>query len=296
MHVAHVLATGHRGRPRAGRRREPAAALRAHALGLERCARGAARAPARKADDATRVAARLPPLPRGQRDVLRARLARAPPDARRAAAPATSRRADARRTIGRIRSTAATCIRSADKSSCTMYRFKSKADGDLIMMEPVGDADPAHRRPRARGPGNHRARGDAAPRSRALEQAIAAADAARDAPSAPDRRRRHAAGGATAVGLRPARLAAARDDAALARRARRHRLGRLTPSPAPPHAVLHEEAVMKLWSDSWPQRRAHPAALRVRPARRCGGVDLLRQRQPAPGLERAALGNAVAGR
>ena len=42
-HVSHVLAATERRRPRGGRRREPAAALREDALGLERRARGAAR-------------------------------------------------------------------------------------------------------------------------------------------------------------------------------------------------------------------------------------------------------------
>ena len=52
---------------------------------------------------------------------------------------------------------------------------------------------------------------------------------------------------------------------------------------------------MKLWSDSWVERRAHPGAPCRRPPRHApSGVDLLRQRQPAPGLERPAGGHALA--
>ena len=87
-----------RRRPRGGRRREPEAALREDALGLERRARG----PARNGAHAhhRHGAARLSPLPGGQRDVLRARLALALPDAVHAAHRRPRGRADARRTIG----------------------------------------------------------------------------------------------------------------------------------------------------------------------------------------------------
>ena len=83
-----VLEHDRRRRPRAGRRREPAPALREDALGLERRARGAARHGAH-ADHRHRPA-RLPALPRRQRDVLRARLALAAPDAVPRGRPATS--------------------------------------------------------------------------------------------------------------------------------------------------------------------------------------------------------------
>ena len=74
-----------------------------------------------------------------------------------------------------------------------MYRFKSKADGDLIMMEPVGDQilriigrEPARA-------GDHRGRRRCRRRSRALEQAIAAAETARERDAQERRRRRRAA-------------------------------------------------------------------------------------------------------
>ena len=136
-HVSHVLEQDQRRGPGSGRRREPAAALREDALGLERRARG----PARHGADADHRyrAARLSPLSGGQRDVLRARLAFAAPDAVRAAQRRSGGRADARRTIGVSASTAATCTRSAESPPVTMYRFTSKADGDLLMMAPVGD-------------------------------------------------------------------------------------------------------------------------------------------------------------
>ena len=72
--------------------------LRAHAVGLERRARSAARRHARR--DPRRGGAGLPALPGRQRDVLRARLDFAVPDARRQARRQGRRRHDARRTIG----------------------------------------------------------------------------------------------------------------------------------------------------------------------------------------------------
>ena len=110
-HVSHVIEQTADAGPRAGRRREPAAALREDALGVERRARGAARHGAH-ADHRHRPA-RLPALPRRQRDVLRARLAVAAPDAVRAAAPATSSRGRCAAHNRRFPSTAATCTRRA---------------------------------------------------------------------------------------------------------------------------------------------------------------------------------------
>ena len=78
-----------------------------------------------------------------------------------------------------------------------MYRFKSKADGDLIMMAPVGDQllRIIGREPAPRGIIEVAALPQAIA---ALEQAIAAAELARvDAPKADD----DDAGGANAIGL-----------------------------------------------------------------------------------------------
>jgi len=78
-----------------------------------------------------------------------------------------------------------------------MYRFKSKADGDLIMMAPVGDQllRIIGREPAPRGIIEVAA---LPPAIAALEQAIAAAELARvDARKADD----DDAGGANAIGL-----------------------------------------------------------------------------------------------
>jgi hypothetical protein len=76
-----------------------------------------------------------------------------------------------------------------------MYRFKSKADGDLIMMAPVGDQilRLVGREPAPRGIIEVAALPQAIA---ALEQAIAAAEQARAA-----RRDEDDDGGATAIGL-----------------------------------------------------------------------------------------------
>ena len=200
------------------------------------------------------------------------------------------RRADARRTIGV--SLQPRLHVPATLSAPPMYRFKSKADGDLIMMAPVGDQilRIIGREPAPKGiievggaaGGDRRARaGDRGRR----------AGARRGAQGRRRRRSRRRQRDRPAA----ARLAAARDDAALARRARRHRLGRLIRAgPARDH---RSEDTMKLWSDSWANGERIPAALRVpagsTPPR---GVDLLRQPQPAPGVERPAGGDEVAGR
>jgi len=79
-----------------------------------------------------------------------------------------------------------------------MYRFKSKADGDLIMMAPVGDQllRIMGREPAAQGIIEVAALPQAIA---ALEQAIAAADRARIDPRNGDDE--DEAGGANAVGL-----------------------------------------------------------------------------------------------
>ena len=76
-----------------------------------------------------------------------------------------------------------------------MYRFKSKADGDLIMLAPVGDQilRILGREPAAKGIIEAAALPDAI---RALEEAIAAAELARRDASDDDDER-----GAEAVGL-----------------------------------------------------------------------------------------------
>ncbi len=79
-----------------------------------------------------------------------------------------------------------------------MYRFKSKADGDLIMMAPVGDQilRIVGRQPAPRGIIEVATLPQAIA---ALEQAIAAAERAREDRGADDD---EDVGGATAVGLR----------------------------------------------------------------------------------------------
>ena len=128
-----------RRRTRAARRREPAPALRADAVGVERRARGAARRRAQGHD--RHRAARLPTLPRGQRDVLRARLAGAAPDAQRAPHRRRRRSGPMRGAQSSYPFNRAYMYRSAEKRRLfrPMYRFKSKADGDVIMMTPIGD-------------------------------------------------------------------------------------------------------------------------------------------------------------
>ena len=80
-----------------------------------------------------------------------------------------------------------------------MYRFKSKADGDLIMMAPVGDQllRIIGREPAAKGIIEVAALPQAIA---ALEQAIAAAELARRDAKRADREDDEA-GGATAIGL-----------------------------------------------------------------------------------------------
>ena len=97
LHVSQALRLIERGPARAARRREPAAALRPHAVGLERRARGPARGRAR--GDPRQRRARVPALPRRQRDELRAGLAVAVPDAGVATERRDRRGPDARGTI-----------------------------------------------------------------------------------------------------------------------------------------------------------------------------------------------------
>ena len=81
-----------------------------------------------------------------------------------------------------------------------MYRFKSKADGDLIMMAPVGDQllRIIGREPAAKGI----IEVAALPRAiAALEEAIAAAELARVAARKTDDDDDEQAGGANAIGL-----------------------------------------------------------------------------------------------
>ena len=98
--AAHLACDGRDGRDGLGiaRRREPAPALRTHAVGLVRRAGGPPGRGARR-EFRTR-GARLPAVPRGQRDGLRARLDVAAPGAGRPADRARRRRAGARGTIG----------------------------------------------------------------------------------------------------------------------------------------------------------------------------------------------------
>ena len=81
-----------------------------------------------------------------------------------------------------------------------MYRFKSKADGDLIMMAPVGDQllRIIGREPAARGIIEVAALPQAIA---ALEQAIAAAERARGDARQADDDDDEDAGGANAIGL-----------------------------------------------------------------------------------------------
>ena len=83
---------------------------------------------------------------------FRAGVALALPDALRQAHRRPRGRPDARRTIG------IPVQPRLHVSASLMYVFKSKADADLIMMEPVGRPDPAHPRARAGQAGNHRGR------------------------------------------------------------------------------------------------------------------------------------------
>src|SRR5206468_2407161 len=118
-----------RGRTGAARPGEPAAALRAHAVGLERRPRVAARA--RAPGHARERGPRLSAVSRRQRDVLRAALDLDLPDARVAPERQGDRRADARGTIG---------VPVQPRLHLPMiYKFKSKATGDVIMMGPNGD-------------------------------------------------------------------------------------------------------------------------------------------------------------
>ena len=81
-----------------------------------------------------------------------------------------------------------------------MYRFKSKADGDLIMMAPVGDQllRIIGREPAAKGIIEVAA---LPPAIAALEEAIAAAELARVAARKTDDDDDEQAGGANAIGL-----------------------------------------------------------------------------------------------
>ena len=81
-----------------------------------------------------------------------------------------------------------------------MYRFKSKADGDLIMMAPVGDQllRIIGREPAASGIIEVAA---LPPAIAALEEAIAAAELARVAARKTDDDDDEQAGGANAIGL-----------------------------------------------------------------------------------------------
>ena len=79
-------------------------------------------------------AARLSPVPGGMRDGLRAGLDRAAPDARDHARTASCKAARCAAHNRRIRSTASTCT----VAGTMLYKFKSKAAGDLIMLEPNG--------------------------------------------------------------------------------------------------------------------------------------------------------------
>ena len=106
--------------------------------------------------------ARLPALPRGQRDVLRAGLDRAAPDARRAA----DRRPRRRRRCAGAQSDYPFNRGYMYASATMIYKFKSKAAGDVIMMGPTGDDVLRIGRPRAGAEGHHRAGGDAGARSR----------------------------------------------------------------------------------------------------------------------------------
>jgi phosphatidylethanolamine-binding protein (PEBP) family uncharacterized protein len=143
-----------------------------------------------------------------------------------------------------------------------MYRFKSRADGDLIMMAPVGDQllRTIGREPAAKGIIEVAALPQAIA---ALEEAIAGGRAGARRRAQGRRRRR----GGRRQRDRPAaaRLAPARDDATLARRARRHRLGRLIRRAGP--AFHSSEDTMKLWSDSWSNGERIPARYA------CGRLD-----------------------
>jgi cyclopropane-fatty-acyl-phospholipid synthase len=131
--AAHLACAGRDGRagPRRAGHREPAAALRAHVVGLVGWAGVAARERAPR--DRRTHRAGLPPLPGRQRDGLRARLDGAAPDAGRAPERRCRRRPRPRRTIG------LPLQPRLHVPARMIYKFKSKAAGDLIMLGPDGD-------------------------------------------------------------------------------------------------------------------------------------------------------------
>ena len=118
-----------------------------------------------------------------------------------------------------------------------MYRFKSKADGDLIMMAPVGDQilRIIGREPAAKGIIEVAALPQAIA---ALEQAIAAAELARkrDSERAEDDDDDDGRG-ADAIGLQQRAWPMLEMMRRSLRRARRHRLGRLSRRARPLHAA-----------------------------------------------------------
>ena len=168
-----------------------------------------------------------------------------------------------------------------------MYRFKSQGrrrpDHDGPGRRPAA----AHHRPRAgraRASSRWRRCRRRSPRSR--RRSPPTRRRARSARARTSRRR----SGAARDGDRPApaRLAAARDDAALHARSAPTSSGA---SDASSTSTRH----MKLWSDSWGNGEPHPERYAAGQPDAPGGVDLLRQPQPAPGVERAARRHAVAG-
>ena len=154
--------------------------------------------------------ARLPPLPGRQRDVLRARLDVAAPDARgaaRAASPAGG--ADARRTIG-LPVQPRLHVRSAADDLQVQVQGRRRPDHD----GPVGRPGAAHHRQGAGGPGHHRSRRPcrrrwrrSSGRSRTTTQRVREAEREAQAEGT------HA-GAARGRLAAPARLAADRDDEA----------------------------------------------------------------------------------
>ena len=225
LHVSQVLRGDGRGGPGGARRREPAPALRAHAVGLVGCARGAGSTTRARVTPRER-GARLPAVPGRQRDGLRARLDVAAPDAGVAAQRATSLPARCAAHNRNSRSTATTCTR-ADDLQVQVQGRRRRDHARAQSATRCCASSAASRRRRASS------RSAAMPAAiAALEAAVVADEAARGTGDGdgrrgrrarrPRRRRRLAA---------PARLAADRDAEALPCGARSHRLGRTHGQP-----------------------------------------------------------------
>ena len=208
LHVSHVLRDDGRGGPRAGRRREPAAALRRARCGPGRMRSRRGSGEAREVTRESVVRAYRLYLAGSAMSFEQGWIALHQMLAARPTGRVEGGR-DARGTIGVSLQPRLHLSRDATM----IYKFKSKAAGDVIMMGPTGDAVLRVDRPGAVRRRASSSRRRCRPRCAAIEQA--------------DRRRRRGArrgrgqgAGPTASGCRgrrhraaPARLAAGRDDA-----------------------------------------------------------------------------------